>query len=154
MLSLPTLSDVASVGEGSTREDEDPIYYLDDWGWTLVTYRKHQKLSLHEESAKQHIREKMVRRPKTKAYIVHSKKEEIKVHHNQELRRSITLGEYLPSWLYMKFTCDGTKALCCNVDAKEAKDATPSCPSPKDAPKSYPKLETPSCQSPIDDPKS
>ncbi|KAH0727913.1 hypothetical protein KY290_003618 [Solanum tuberosum] len=96
----------------------------------------------------------MVRRPKTKTLIVHSKKKEIKVHHYQELRRPITLGEYLPNWCYTKFTCDGTKALCCNVDEKEAKDETPLCPSPKDAPKLSPEVENPSCPSPKDAPQS
>ncbi|KAK4737479.1 hypothetical protein R3W88_001176 [Solanum pinnatisectum] len=133
LLSLPILSDVASAGEGSTREDEEPVDDLDDWGWTLATH----------QSTKQHVREKMVRRPKTKTLIVHSKKKEIKVHHYQELWRPITLGEYLPNWCYTKFTCDGTKALCCNVDEKEAKDVTSSCASPKDALKSSPEVEIP-----------
>ncbi|KAH0665732.1 hypothetical protein KY285_026938 [Solanum tuberosum] len=152
-LSLPVLSDVASVGEGSTRQDEDLVDDLDDWGWTLMTRRRRRKVSSYKDSTKQHVREKMVRRPKTKTLIVHSKKKEIKVHHYQELRRPITLGEYLPNWCYTKFTCDDTKALCCNVDEKEAKDETPSCPSPKDAPKLSPEVENPSCPSPKDAPK-
>ena len=52
LLSLPTLSDVSSVGEGLTREDEDPVDDLDDWGWTLVACRRRQKMSSHKESAK------------------------------------------------------------------------------------------------------
>uniref|UniRef100_M1DQC8 Uncharacterized protein n=1 Tax=Solanum tuberosum TaxID=4113 RepID=M1DQC8_SOLTU len=83
----------------------------------------------------------MIRRPKTKTLIMHSKKEEIKVHNYQELRQPITIGEYFPSWFYTKFTCDGTKSLCCNVDENEEKDATLSCPSPKDASKSSPEVE-------------
>ncbi|KAH0761501.1 hypothetical protein KY290_017574 [Solanum tuberosum] len=153
LLSLPILSDVASVGEGSTGQDEDPVDDLDDWGWTLVTSRRCRKVCSHKESTKQHVREKMVRRPKTKTLIVHSKKKEIKVHHYQELRRPITLGEYLPNWCYTKFTCDGTKSLCCNIDENEAKDATSSCLSPKDAPKLSLEVETPSCPSPKDAPQ-
>ncbi|KAK4707363.1 hypothetical protein R3W88_033090 [Solanum pinnatisectum] len=84
----------------------------------------------------------MVRRPKTKTLIVHSKKKEINVHHYQELHRPITFGEYLPNWFYTKFTCNDTKALCCNVDEKEVKDETPSCPSPQDALKSSPEVRT------------
>ncbi|KAH0734304.1 hypothetical protein KY285_010011 [Solanum tuberosum] len=145
LLSLPILNVVASVGEGSTRQDEDLADDLDDWGWTLMTRRRCRKMSSYKESTKQHVREKMVRRPKTKTLIVHSKKKEIKVHHYKELRRPITLGEYLPNWCYTKFTCDGTKALCCNVDEKEAKNETPSCPSPKDALKLSPEVENPSC---------
>ncbi|KAH0685749.1 hypothetical protein KY285_019065 [Solanum tuberosum] len=80
-------------------------------------------------------------------------KKEIKVHHYQKLQRPITLGEFLPNWCYTKFTCDGTKALYCNVDKKEAKDETPSCPSPKDAPKLSPEVENPSCPSPKDAPQ-
>ena len=49
LLSLPTLSDVSSVGEGLTREDEDPVDDLDDRGWTLVTRHRHQKMSSHKE---------------------------------------------------------------------------------------------------------
>ncbi|KAH0706163.1 hypothetical protein KY285_010683 [Solanum tuberosum] len=94
LLSLPMLSDVASVGEGSTRQDENPVDDLDDWG-TLVTLRKHRKVRSHKESTKQHVREKMVRRPKTKTLSVHSEKKEIKVHHYQDLWQPITLGEYL-----------------------------------------------------------
>ncbi|KAH0754816.1 hypothetical protein KY290_025086 [Solanum tuberosum] len=154
LLSLPILSDVASVGEGSKRQDEDLVDDHDDWGWTLVTRHRRRKVSSHKESTKQHLREKMVRRPKSKTLIVHSKKKEIKVHHYQELRRPITLGEYLPNWCYTKCTCDGTKALYCNVDEKEAKDATPSCPSAKDAPKLSPEVENPSCASPKDVPHS
>ncbi|KAH0712097.1 hypothetical protein KY289_008056 [Solanum tuberosum] len=89
LLSLPILSDVASVGEGSTRR---------------------RKVSSHKESTKRHVREKM-------------------------------------------FTYDGTKALCCNVDEKEAKYATPSCPSPKDTLKPSPKVENTSCPSPKDAPQ-
>ncbi|KAH0756363.1 hypothetical protein KY290_026633 [Solanum tuberosum] len=96
----------------------------------------------------------MVRRPKTKTLIVHSMKKEIKVHHYQDRRRPITLREYLPNWCYTKFTCDGTKALCCNVDEKEAKYETLSCPSPKDAPKLSPEVENPSCPSPKNAPQS
>ncbi|KAH0651599.1 hypothetical protein KY290_032502 [Solanum tuberosum] len=147
------LIDVASVGEGSTRQDEDLVDDLDDWGWTLVTRRRRRKVSSHKESTKQHAREKIVRRPKTKTLIVHLKKKEIKVHHYQELRRPITLGEYLPNWCYTKFTSDGTNVLCCNVDEKEGKDATPSCPSPKHAPKPSPEVENPSCTSPKDAPQ-
>ncbi|KAH0636782.1 hypothetical protein KY285_036491 [Solanum tuberosum] len=153
LLSLPILSDVASVGEGSTRQDEDLVDDFDDWGWTLVTHRRCRKVSSHKESTKQHVREKLVRRPKTKTLIVHSKKKEIKVHHYQELRWPITLGEYLPNWCYTKFTGDGTKALCCNVNEKEAKDATSSCPSLKDAPKPSLEVENPSCTSPKDAPQ-
>ncbi|KAG5595046.1 hypothetical protein H5410_036278 [Solanum commersonii] len=130
LLSLPILSDVASIGEGSTRQDENLVDDLDDWGWTVVTHRRRRKVSSHKESTKQHVREKMERRPKTKTLIVHSKKKEI------------------------KFTCDGTKAVCCNVDENEAKDATPSCPSPKDSPKLSPEVENPSCPSPKDAPQS
>ncbi|KAH0746046.1 hypothetical protein KY285_007703 [Solanum tuberosum] len=114
LLSLPILSDVASVGEGSTRQDEDPIDDLDDWGRTLVTRHRRRKVSSHKESTKQHVREKMC---------------------------------------YTKFTYDGTKAVCCNVDEKEAKDATPSCPSPKDALKPSPEVENTSCPSPKDAPQ-
>ncbi|KAH0720373.1 hypothetical protein KY285_005175 [Solanum tuberosum] len=154
LLSLPILSDVGSVGEGSIRQDKNLVDDLDDWGWTLVTRRRRRKVSSYKDSTKQHVREKMVTRPKTKTLIVHSKKKEIKVHHYQELRRPITLGEYLPNWCYTKFTCDGTKALCCNVDEKEAKDETSSCPSPKDAPKLSPEVENPSCPSPKNAPQS
>uniref|UniRef100_M1DP03 Uncharacterized protein n=1 Tax=Solanum tuberosum TaxID=4113 RepID=M1DP03_SOLTU len=59
LLSLPILSDVASVGEGSTRQDEDVVDDLDDWGWTLVTRRRRRKVSSYKDSAKQHVREKM-----------------------------------------------------------------------------------------------
>ncbi|KAG5615228.1 hypothetical protein H5410_015052 [Solanum commersonii] len=74
----------------------------------LVTRRKCRKASLHKDSTKQHIREKMA---------------EINVYYYQELRRPITLGVYFPSWFYTNFTCDGTKELCCNFDDKEVKDA-------------------------------
>ncbi|KAH0725007.1 hypothetical protein KY284_000872 [Solanum tuberosum] len=140
-LSLPTLCDVVSIGEGLTKEDGDQVDHFDDWGWTLVTRRKHQKASSHKYLTKRHFREKMVRIPRIKTLIVHLKKEEIKVHHYQKLRQSITLGEYLPSWFYTKFTCNGTKGLCCNVDENEAKDATSSCPSPKDSSKLSPEVE-------------
>ena len=50
---------------------------------------------------------------------------------------------------YTKVTYDDTKALCCNVDEKEAKDATPSHLSPKYAPKSSLEVENPSCPSPM-----
>ena len=83
---------------------------------------------------------------------LHSKKKEIKAHHYQEPPHPIAFGEYIPYWFYTKFTCDGTKALCCNVDEKEAKDATPSYQSTNDSPKSSPKVENPSCPSPKDDP--
>ena len=80
-LSLPILSDVASLGEGTIREDEDPTDELDNLGWTLVTLHRRQKKSLYKESTKRHIRKNMVRRPKTKTFSLHSKKKEIKVHH-------------------------------------------------------------------------
>ena len=93
----------------------------------------------------------MVTRPKTKILSLHSKKK-VKAHHYQERPWPITFGEYIPYWFYTKFTCDGTKALCCNVDEKEAKDATPSYQSSKDSPKSPPKVENQSCSSPKDAP--
>ena len=43
ILSLPILRDVASVEEGSTREDEDLVADLDDRGLTLVTRRDTEK---------------------------------------------------------------------------------------------------------------
>ena len=72
------------------------------------------------------------------------------MHHCQEPPRPITFGEYFPNLLYTKFSCDGTKYLCCNVNEKEAKDANPSYQSSKDALKSSPKVENPSCPSPKD----
>ena len=53
-------------------------------GWTLVTRCRCRKMSSHKESTKQHIREKMVRRPKIITLSLYSKKKEIKMHHNQE----------------------------------------------------------------------
>ena len=147
LLSLHILSDAASVREGSTTQDEYPVDDLDDMGWTLVTLHRGRKMSSHKESTKRYITEKMVRRPKTKTLSLHSKKKKIKVHHYQETPRPITFGEYLPIWLYTKFTCDDTKSLCCNVYEKEAKDATQSYQSSNDAPKSSTKVENPSCPS-------
>ena len=58
----------------------------------------------------------------------------------------------MPNWFYTKFTCDGTKALCLNFNEKEAKDATPSYQSPKNSQKFSPKDENSLCPSPKDDP--
>ena len=138
---------VISVREGWTKEDGDQVNHCDDWGWTLITRHKRRNVSSHRESTKWHVRENMVRRPNTKTFIMHSKKEKIKVQHYQELCRPITLGEYLPNWFYTKFTCDGTKVLRCNIDEKETKDATPSYQSSKDDPKPSPKVENTSCPS-------
>ncbi|KAG5580679.1 hypothetical protein H5410_051306 [Solanum commersonii] len=52
LLSLPTLYDMVSVGEGSIKEDGDQVDHFDDYGWTLVTRRKRRKASSHKESVK------------------------------------------------------------------------------------------------------
>ncbi|KAG5630422.1 hypothetical protein H5410_002139 [Solanum commersonii] len=61
-LSLPTLCDVVSIGEGLIKEDGGQVDHFDDWGWTFVTHRKRRKASLHKDLTKRHIREKMIRR--------------------------------------------------------------------------------------------
>lgn len=98
-------------------------------------------MSSHRELIEQHDREKTIRRPKTKNLVLHSKKIKKKVHHYQESYQRIRFEEYLPNFFFTKFRCDGTKAICCNVDEKEVKDTTPSCQSPKVAQKSPSKLK-------------
>ena len=116
-LSLPILSYAASVREGSTREDKDPIDESCDSPQVM-------KNEFAQKVNKATLRENMVRRPKIKTLSLHSKKKEIKAHYFQERLRPITFEKYLPYWFYTKFTCYGTKPLCCNVDEKEVKGVT------------------------------
>ena len=48
-LNLHILSDVAFVGQGSTREYEELVDDLDDWRRTLVIHRRCQKKSSHNK---------------------------------------------------------------------------------------------------------
>ncbi|KAK4342704.1 hypothetical protein RND71_038520 [Anisodus tanguticus] len=100
--------------------------------WNMLQKSKRYKTSPQKELAKQQTKEKMVRKLKVKNTIARSKKEKMEGHHYQEPCRTITLGEYLPSWFRTKFVVDDVKDLCCTVDEEEAQNTTSSCPSSKD----------------------